>query len=43
MCREQNDEKTEPRSLIGAAVFDAEGVMEAIWLLSSSVKESCST
>lgn len=40
---EYNDEKPEPHSLIEATVFDAKGVMEAIWLSSSSVKESYSS
>lgn len=40
---EQNGEKAEPRSLTEATVFDAKGAMEAAWLLSSSVKKSCST
>lgn len=29
--------------MIHVSVFDAKDVLEAIWLLSSSVKESCTT
>lgn len=38
-----HSEKAGPCSLIHVSVFDAKDVLEAIWLLSSSVKESCTT
>lgn len=43
ICMEHSYEERERRSLIEAMEFAAKGVMEAIWCLSSSVKEICST